>query len=1267
MSLITENLLDDWVRGHAVEAQGLVVELVWRLVAASSPQPTNRRFPLGDSIGQPGPDGELQTLFACEPFVPDGHSYWEIGTNLDAGGKATRDYRELTQAVPAHVRAESAFVFVTPLSGRRGWPSDWRGENQLAWIDARQQRNDWASVRVIDGTKLVEWLHEMPAVELWLAKRLDLAVHQIELPGEHWKLVASGDGDTVLTPATFLVGRQDACERLDEILRGDVAQLRLETAHPGQVVDFVSAYIASLEPERRADIAGTCVVISGVDAWADFVARRQPHVLVVDPELDVTSERGALLLEKARRAGHRVVFSGPPGGVKEPFAAQLLNPPTYEIERTLREAGFPDERARVLARRSNGDLSSLVRCFKGTSALPGWASGPYADDLAVAMLIGGWHEEKADDIATVEAISGKPYAEWVQVLRRATAEPGSPLTHQDRLWKFVARHDGWRALADRVYDSHLDAFKAAALAVLAEDDPALQLEKDRRYAAAVYGKAFSYSSRLREGIAETLALVGAQPRALTSCTVGRPAWVVSQIISGLLDNASASRWASLNGLLPLFAEASPSSFLECVDSALGEEPSPFVAVFDEEDNGTFGRNYMTGLLWALETLAWERDHLGQVVNCLAELAMLDPGGKWTNRPINSLITIFLPWLPQTCAPFSTRLAAVAAVQRSFPTVGWSLLLGLLPNANTFSNGARKPTFRASIPEDWSDSVGETPFEEQTGRYIAIAIGAAASDEVRLADLAARIDSLPLPSWNDAASLLGSEQVKSLDDHGRYGIWKALCEMIGKHRQFPDAAWAMRPAQVDRLADISTTLAPQSPALRYLGLFNPNDPVTYQDSGDWHEHERALAKRRHAAVRELLSQGHQALVEFMAEVKFPGLLGAAWGEIGNTDDDRLILPDHLVNDTVSLRDGASSYSSARFRKEGWTWVDRLSLKDWSAPQAACLLISLPFGSESWRRLDTLDSAVGEIYWATVGANVDIEPDELLPGVKKLVENNRPFAAMRLLHKALRIKQEVSTSLLTEVFLSAISPTADFVSIGLHEIGTLLEELQGRADAGVGAVCKIEWEFLVLLNRHPQHKPIFLHRRMASDPECFCHFVRLAFHSKEGSPEKDDCADTNLTERVASNAYQLLAEWNKCPGIGDDGRMQGAVFTAWLDDVRRRCTESGHLDVAMSMLGRCLANAPADADGLWLDRTIANALNGRDAQAMRHGMVTEMFHSRGTYGFSGGNAELEIAKRYADQATAIGEAGYPRLEQDLRKLAQSYNNQAERDELRGPPGT
>jgi hypothetical protein len=98
--IVTENQLDAWVRWHTSEAQGLIVELVGRLVAVSSPRPHVRRFPLPDSIGQHGPDGVLHTDSGFDPFVPVGRSLWEIGTGIHAGSKATSDYRELTDATP---------------------------------------------------------------------------------------------------------------------------------------------------------------------------------------------------------------------------------------------------------------------------------------------------------------------------------------------------------------------------------------------------------------------------------------------------------------------------------------------------------------------------------------------------------------------------------------------------------------------------------------------------------------------------------------------------------------------------------------------------------------------------------------------------------------------------------------------------------------------------------------------------------------------------------------------------------------------------------------------------------------------------------------------------------------------------------------------------------------------------------------------------------------------------------------------------------------
>jgi hypothetical protein len=170
--LIKENKLDDWVRGNAHVALGVIVELVYRLVAAAAPNPKERRFPLGDSIGQPGPDGVLDTNFGFDRFVPEGSSYWEIGTDTEAENKATDDYSNLVNTIPPEVRAESTFIFVTPLSGRRPRPHAWKKSAQAKWLAERRERKDWKDVRVIDGTDLTDWLKIFPAVENWFVDKI---------------------------------------------------------------------------------------------------------------------------------------------------------------------------------------------------------------------------------------------------------------------------------------------------------------------------------------------------------------------------------------------------------------------------------------------------------------------------------------------------------------------------------------------------------------------------------------------------------------------------------------------------------------------------------------------------------------------------------------------------------------------------------------------------------------------------------------------------------------------------------------------------------------------------------------------------------------------------------------------------------------------------------------------------------------------------------------------------------------------------------------
>ena len=99
-------------------------------------------------------------------------------------------------------------------------------------------------------------------------------------------------------------------------------------------------------------------------------------------------------------------------------------------------------------------------------------------------------------------------------------------------------------MGPRIIDDDLDRLKTVAVKVLGERDPQFDLAKEERYAASVYGKDMKYSQRLRRGLAETLALVGSRPQALSGCSIGKGETTTVLAVRTLLHGAGWERWAS---------------------------------------------------------------------------------------------------------------------------------------------------------------------------------------------------------------------------------------------------------------------------------------------------------------------------------------------------------------------------------------------------------------------------------------------------------------------------------------------------------------------------------------------------------------------------------------------------------------------------------------------------------------------------------------------------------------------------------------------------
>lgn len=887
-----------------------------------------------------------------------------------------------------------------------------------------------------------------------------------------------------------------------------------------------------------------------------------------------------------------------------------------------------------------------------------WNQHKYASELAIANLLGSWNEKSQADRAIIGKLADEDFNEWITKVREIIQQPDSPISLKNGIWVVTDRKGLWHAVGQSLFDSHLDIFRECVVDVLKELDPQFELPPEERYAAGIQGKVLEYSQSLRKGLTESLALLGSFPNVLSNCSIDKPQIEASLSVRAILANSDWVLWGSLNNLLPLLAEASPNEFLNAVENTLEQTPCPFDELFAQEGKGTFGENYLTGLLWALESLAWDEEYLVRVSVVLCELASHDPGGRWANRPSNSLTTIFLPWFPQTMASIEKRKVAIQTLQKENPQAAWKLLLSLLPNPHQISSGSSKPRWRMSIPEDWPKDISQKEYWEQVILYSEMTVEMVEQDMTKLGEITSHLENLPPQFLEKVLEYLSSENITGKPEDERMPIWTGLTELVSKHERFADAKWALSPELISRIKETAKVLAPQSRLNLYRRLFTERDMDLFEEKGNWSEQQQKLEERRQQAIKEILDEeGGETILSFADMVESPWKVGLSLGYIAESGIEPLVLPELLEAENKNLVQLASEFVRSRYASRGWAWVDEIDMSDWKHSQIGCFLSCLPFTIDTWKRSEEILEGFDVEYWKRVQVNPYQSQNDLNIAIDKLLEYGRPNAAIQCLYRILHDKLPLDKTRTIQALLSALSSTEPPYSMDIYYIEELIKVLQDDPDTNPDDLARVEWGYLPLLERDRRSSPKTLENRLASNPEFFCEVIRYIYRSKKEL--KSEKKYTEQEKVIAQNAYQLLREWRTPPGMQPDGSFSGDHFIQWLESTKAICTESGHLEVAYTHIGQVLYYSPSDPDGLWINRIVAEALNSRDADKIRHGFSLEIFNSRGVHTVDpSGKPELELAEKYNKQAEDVENAGYHRLASTLRQLADSYRSEAQR---------
>lgn len=1244
------------------ESEAVIPELVYRLVNESCSDLTTCRIPYGDNVNQSGIDGLIETENGFHQFIPKGKNFWEIGTGKKPQEKAGGDFTKRTEQLSAEERQKASFVFVTPRAAGAG---GWNEPDQRVWLEQRKD-SGWSKIKILDGIQLADWIQEFPAVGKWLLKKMGLVKSTIDLttPAEHWENIQqlTQTGDPPLPPKIFIIGRDQACAEMSKLFRGEIEQVVLASESEADVMDFIAAFLESLDAETQRHFCNKCLFIKDAEAWNSMASLRVPHVLVAHPKLDLEYS-GEHLHMTAKKNGHAIVIAISGTLMTGSNTIIRLNSPSASVlEVTLTEAGFKQDRARELAGAGALKLSALKRYMRGLSELPPYATWESARALSQAGLLGRWKGDNLADKAIVENLIKTPYREWIQTVHSETLRSDTPVTQQNENWKIISRGEAWAALGPRLCDEDLSLFQNSVLTVLGEHDPKFELPKEERFAASIHGKVLKHSESLRTGMAETLALLGSRSKALSSCSQGKPELVATLTVRALLKDTDWVTWASLGSYLPMLAEAAPNEFLDAVANALlNPTKSPFNGLFAQEGSGgVLGWNYTSSLLWALETLAWHSDYLVRVTTLLGELAAIDPGGTWANRPSNSLIHIFLPWHPQTCANIQKRKEAIELLLREQPDIGWKLLIALLPQVHSTTSGCRKPAWRNFISPGWSEKATEAEYWDQVSGYAALAVRMAATDISKLAELIDHLPNLPSPAYAKVLEHLSTDMVLGLPQSDRLPLWEALADLTAKHRKFADAKWAMPIQSIEKIEEVAVKLSPKLASMIHRRLFSDRDFDLFEEKGSYEEQEQTLNLKRQDAIRDIIKEEQIAgVLDFVNKVASPWKVGCALGCI-ELDLNAALLPSNLEKEDSAFRSFIGGFVWARFWKESWSWVDDMLTKNWTIQNKGVFLTLLPFNHETWQRAEKHLDNNAEAYWKKVNVIPWRVKEHLVEAIEKLLYHKRPKSALRCLNSLIHDKIDLAPELAVRALKDNLNNVEDKGAHDRDDILEVIKWLQSNPKTNTDELFKIEWSYLPFLDNEFGGAPKTLEYRLVSDPSFFCEVIGIVYKSDKKQKEE-------LTEKrrnIAKNAYRLLNAWKTVPGTPSKGSFDGKAFTQWVKEVKELVTISGHFDVAMSQIGQVLPYSIPDPDGLWIHHSVAKILDNKDADRMRSGFTMELFNMRSVFGFSAGKEERAIAARNREKAETLEHHGYNRFATAMRKFADQYDRDADREATRDP---
>ena len=1248
MKWITSTTIKQWADTRS--AQGLLPELILRLIRATSTNRSNIRFPNGDAVHLTGWDGVVESADAIFNISP-GISLWECGVNANPLQKANEDYNKRTKDPLKYDKASATFVFVTP----RIW------DKATEWVQDKKQSKEWKDIVVITAVELEDWLSMCPAVALWLAEiisgRSIKKAYDIE---SYWNKWASGY-NFKLKPSILLGGREKEQQTIYNRISTPSVTL-IQSMAQSESLAFAAACI--LESPDKCNLLPKCIIVEDENTLEQLIAEYRDIIFIVKVKHKSYTY--------ATEYGHHVIYAA---SVAEVFNnasdTELLKLPLLDRDKfidSLVESGINKKRAEQLSQETVRNITILRRSLKLDFTCPEWAKPENIKDLIPAILVARWKDNIEGDKEIISLIANEKYDSYIKKLQRWAHQDDSPIINIDGKWRIYSPYEAFGYAARYITHNDFENYKEAINRITSDNDPDA-IEKMKATKLRIWKSKQRYSSWIKEGVFQTAIMISLSEKKECLNLSTLPSLWIDSIIDNLLSNSSIEWWFSNKNILGAVAEASPKSYIEFIQKDLLKENSTIKQLFTPKGLVDFWgphENYIE-VLFSLQMLSWSEEWLLPVSCILAELCKIKNETNIENKPIEALYEAYALWCPQTYANTQQRLLILQTLSRKYPNQSFNLYYKLL---NTRENS----TVVCTHPMRWrccnytKANITYGELYDSIKCVCKLIVSACNNSEEHICKI---IELAHLKSLDKEcrAQLFNHVCKNKSAFKGNYEITNSIRDIVYRHKTYSEQEWALPKEEIHNWEVLLIELEPDNLLEKYRWIFKEYHieiPEIDRKELKWEDFLEQTYKYKNKALMEIeKAYGFNGIYSFAQTVGCPYEVGESYAYTANDETYKKVLNLLLTEQGSPIIDFSkgffSYYTFHNGVKNVISIIESLDITKYESILTIPLTVASCNCREIWNFIKTFSMNFQDEYWTKIVIGL-IHNEDAIFLIEKLNEHKRFDNAIEVISRFLK-KISIPTNLIEETMISYLSsPNKNIINSTQYDLAQIVLFLDKQEDANLQTLLYFELILYRLIEQYGNINETQFVKEIMSNPYSMMNIIDEIYLSSNENIREKELEQIEKRQKSWALYYHILSELRQVPFVDKNNHIDVDKLNNYIHQLQKLGKAKNKIEGVNTVIGELLGNYPETED--YPPLPICDIIENQNNADIISGFKTRIYNKRGVTSrpaLEGGSLEHRESQKYKKYADRVRYT-HPIVCRIFDDLSNDYRYMAESEDKR-----